>query len=386
MNVLNISFIVIALASIVTGRGIFSSSEIEDEHQLIELFDRDLENNVENLLEDSVKVLNFQLKLTDLLELKLSTSVKPPKPTETTPKPPHPKPTEASSKPPRPTPPKPTEASSKPPRPTTSITTDEPPKSTTRPTSLSPTSTELDPSKESSQSSVISESSIASQTLWVDIDSGKVVGVSPGQNQQQPQRPQQQYPQQNNGNFGRRNRWRQQNSQPQLPFIQQPIDPTMNNINAEWVCRNSRTGDTMIIASEINNRTPEQQQPNYQQPPIYNTDNPYQHNPWLDRNGQNLPQQNNPQGTLPNPNGQYAPDINSGNNFNNYPTIIQPTTTTPAPTKPPIIPTTSTKKPFPTLDNIDWTKYLETTTKKSNSQSLSRAIDGEGIIMARGGV
>ncbi|KAK0167873.1 hypothetical protein PV327_001728 [Microctonus hyperodae] len=148
MKVLNISFIVIALASIVTARGIFSPSEIEDEHQLIELFDRDLENS----LEDSMEVLNFKLKLSDLLELKLSTSVKPSHPTP-------PKPTETSTKPPHPKPPRPTEANTKPPRPITSKPTDEPPNFTTRPTTLPSTPAGLDPSKESSQSSVLSESS-----------------------------------------------------------------------------------------------------------------------------------------------------------------------------------------------------------------------------------
>lgn len=103
--------------------------------------------------------------------------------------------------------------------------------------------------------------------------------------------------------------------------------------------------------------------------------NPYQENPWLQPQNPHVPGQNpqDPQNNWNQP-GQNMPE-----------TITEPTlppivlTTTPSPPK------SSTKPPFPRLDDIDWTQFLDKTTQRPSGDGLSSAIDGEGVLEPRDG-
>ncbi|CAD6233933.1 GSCOCG00007410001-RA-CDS [Cotesia congregata] len=336
---------------------------------------------------------------------------------------------------------------------------------------------------------------VRSQTVWVDVDTGKILGVSEGQNQQNNNYGQNfnspQYP----FNYGGNQRptvtenvsplWNCRNSQtgavipisnevmvstfPEIIQQSQRANFPRNNypnyhrrrqydssqyrqyeftdnrgkrstLNPEWVCTNTKTGDMLIIASEaMSDKFPgtNQQNTNNQ----YSS--PYPNNPWL--NGQNSPtqqpgqniDQNQPnwgQNNINNNNNQNPPNWNQNqpnwdhngqnipgkqpeqnvpqnqpnwgqNDQNNLPnwgsnqndnSVTRPSVTvTPRPTteEPAIILTT--KKPFPTLNpDIDWLQYIQPTTKPTittssttttKRPSLTQAIDGEGIIMPRGG-
>lgn len=83
--------------------------------------------------------------------------------------------------------------------------------------------------------------------------------------------------------------------------------------------------------------------------------NPYQDNPWLNNQPMGKPI-DSPQPTVPSRQNIQEPQV--------------PVTTQPPP---------STQ---PTVPDIDWTKFLETTTKKP-AISLETAIDGVGILQPR---
>uniref|UniRef100_A0A6V7HP12 Uncharacterized protein n=1 Tax=Bracon brevicornis TaxID=1563983 RepID=A0A6V7HP12_9HYME len=142
----------------------------------------------------------------------------------------------------------------------------------------------------------------------------------------------------------------------------------------------------MIIASEAGYEMAGQPVPT----PIPNPQSNYQDNPWLRPQEQphTVPQQNYPEGSQNNANvptspNQYQPTTER---TTTEPPAIILTTTTPRPTQPPPPSVTSTKSPFPSFDNIDWTGFMDSTTKKSSpSSSLSQAIDGDGIIEPRFG-
>ncbi|XP_034942686.1 GATA zinc finger domain-containing protein 14-like [Chelonus insularis] len=227
-----------------------------------------------------------------------------------------------------------------------------------------------------------------SQTVWLDIDTGKIVGVSPPKGtQNQPQYPQQNYGPYRRHDNGRSHNIYNENYNNGMRYPQQTGNNYMRDdprfgktLTTEWVCRSSKTGDTMVIDNEIMvSKFPEQLQPNY------NQQQEYDRNPWL--NNQNNNNNNNDH------NYQKQPQTTTQRNWsidrdsvtNNYnPTITPKLTTISQPeTLPPIISTT--KKPFPSLDNIDWTKYIEDTTKAGGSTptSLDRAVNGEGVISPR---
>ncbi|KAH0560413.1 ras guanine nucleotide exchange factor B-like [Cotesia glomerata] len=316
---------------------------------------------------------------------------------------------------------------------------------------------------------------VRSQTVWVDVDTGKILGVSKGQNQQNNNygqnfnRPQ--YPvnyggnqrpvvtqnvnplwncrnsltgavipissevmvsafpeiiqQTQRANFPRNNYPNYHRRRQYDPSQYRQYEFTVNRgkrstLNPEWVCTNSKTGDMLIIASE----TMADKFPGTNQQNINNQySSPYPNNPWL--NGQNTPtqqpgqniDQNQPnwgQNNNNNNNNQNPPNWNQNqpnwgqdgqNNQNNLPnwgnnqndnSVTRPSVTvTPKPTteEPAIILTT--KKPFPTLSpDIDWLQYIQPTTKPTittsttsttKRPSLTQAIDGDGIIMPRGG-
>ncbi|XP_063978854.1 amelogenin, X isoform-like [Diachasmimorpha longicaudata] len=200
---------------------------------------------------------------------------------------------------------------------------------------------------------------VGAQTVYIDLDTGKIVGITQGKSGQgnygnpQPGYQGRAVPQQPQPNYQPIQQYPQGRphvpQQPYYPFghqhTQAPYQSQPNNLKTEWVCTDPKTGSTMIIASE----------PGPQGPVIPNPRNPYQDNPWLQntRPGQDMP------GELPNP--------------------------TPVPNTPPPPTTPAQPAPFPKLDNIDWTQFLDKTTKKPLTEASGAATDGEGIIEPRGG-
>uniref|UniRef100_A0A0C9Q1R1 Secreted protein n=1 Tax=Fopius arisanus TaxID=64838 RepID=A0A0C9Q1R1_9HYME len=175
------------------------------------------------------------------------------------------------------------------------------------------------------------------QTVYIDLDTGKIVGVDQGRTRQPQQNYPPRYPSQQIPYYPH-----QPNQFPQQPPVQRQQNQP-NTLNTEWVCTDPKTGTTMIIATD-----------GVRQPVNRNQDKSYQDNPWL----QNLPKDWNRQPNLDRPNGiQSTPSP-----------II---TTVPSTTS-------STKAPFPSLDNFDWTQFLDKTTKQPPT-------DGEGILEPRGG-
>lgn len=97
---------------------------------------------------------------------------------------------------------------------------------------------------------------VTSQVIWLNPDTGEVLGVSPSGSKQPPQFPQQQQQphqqqqQQQPGNYGYPHRGghpHRGNPNWGRPNNQQNSGQSVNNVNAEWVCRNTRTGDQVIL-------------------------------------------------------------------------------------------------------------------------------------------
>lgn len=185
----------------------------------------------------------------------------------------------------------------------------------------------------------------ATQTIYVDYDTGKVLGVDEGKQVY----PQQNYPQKNwQSHHHRHNQQQMTNNHHRKNQNTIP----QNNIKAQWVCVNSVTGQSMIIDPENNGARSGTGNSQINNRPAQN---PYQDNPWLNNQPMARPNDPPPQPTIPSRQNIQEPPI--------------PVTTQPPPTQ-------------PTVPDIDWTKFLEPTTKKP-AVSLETAIDGVGILQPR---
>ncbi|XP_057330526.1 putative uncharacterized protein DDB_G0282133 [Microplitis mediator] len=87
--------------------------------------------------------------------------------------------------------------------------------------------------------------SVRSQTVWLDVDTGKIVGVSKSQSNQQV------------GNYGQVNyngNRRPQYGQTNTLSTNYPVNNQrvgVNNLNPMWNCRNSRTGFNFPVTNEV---------------------------------------------------------------------------------------------------------------------------------------